>query len=87
MKNNKEILKELKRRYRCALNHTEFKELLSFVDSSLNKSRDGERERIAKALDASYHDDNENYPPFKLNVFSDRAVYHQYMVKRVRSLD
>ena len=39
-------------------------------------------EKIMRKINNAYHD-RDDYPPYKLDVFTDRAVYHQYMEKLI----
>lgn len=39
-------------------------------------------EKIRRKINDAYHD-RDDYLPYKLDVFTDRAVYHQYIEKLV----
>ena len=39
-----------------------------------------------KAVENAYYD-RQDYPPFKLNTFEDRAIYHAYIIKILKELE
>ena len=39
-------------------------------------------EKIRRKINDAYHD-RDDYPPYKLDSFTDRAVYHQYIEKLI----
>lgn len=42
-------------------------------------------EEVVRAIEGAYHK-RKDYPPFALDPFTDRATYHQFIVKVIEEL-
>lgn len=42
-------------------------------------------EKVIRTINGAYHD-RDDYPPYQLASFDDRAIYHQYILKLIEEL-
>lgn len=42
-------------------------------------------EKVKRKINDAYHD-RDDYPPYKIASFEDRAIYHQYILKLIDEL-